>query len=94
MFSPEIAKIYFSCLDLRVFKPLMVPGFPENTTAVVGGQAKLVCKVHRPLSTKVQWLKKEASVSGQTLEGPPRPRELTVSKLSLLILFFPFGTLP
>ncbi|TNM84431.1 hypothetical protein fugu_008609 [Takifugu bimaculatus] len=63
--------------DLRVFKPLMVPGFPENTTAVVGGQAKLVCKVHRPLSTKVQWLKKEDSVSGQTLEGPPRPRELT-----------------
>lgn len=56
----------------------MVPGLPENTTAVVGGQAKLVCKVHRPLSTKVQWLKREASVSGQTREAAPRPRELTV----------------
>lgn len=56
----------------------MVLGFPENTTAVVGGQARLVCKVHRPLSTKVQWLKREASVSGQTQEAPPRPRELTV----------------
>lgn len=56
----------------------MVPGFPENTTAVVGGQAKLVCKVHRPLSTRVQWLKREASQSGQTREAPPRPRELTV----------------
>lgn len=72
----------------------MVPGFPENTTAVVGGQAKLVCKVHRPLSTKVQWLKREVGVSGQTLEGPPRPRELTVRKLSVLILVFPLGTLP
>lgn len=72
----------------------MVPGFPENTTAVVGGQAKLVCKVHRPLSTKVQWLKREAGVSGQTLEGPPRPRELTVRERSVLILLFPFGALP
>lgn len=56
----------------------MVPGFPENTTAVLGGQAKLVCKVHRPLSTRVQWLRREASQSGQTREAPPRPRELTV----------------
>lgn len=56
----------------------MVPGFPENTTAVVGGQVKLVCKVHRPLSTMVQWLKREASVSGQTQEAQPRPQELTV----------------
>lgn len=51
-----------------------MPGYPENTTAVVGGQAKLVCKVHRPVSTKVQWLKVEASVPG----GPPRLRALTV----------------
>lgn len=67
----------------------MVPGFPENTTAVVGGQAKLVCKVHRPLSTKVQWLKREASMSGQTQEGLPRTRELTVrtNESSVLILF-------
>lgn len=56
-------------------RPLIVPGYPENTTAVVGGQAKLVCKVHRPLSTKVQWLKTEANVPGT----PPRLRALTVS---------------
>lgn len=72
IFSPLF---YFCELDLRVSRPLIVPGYPENTTAVVGGQAKLVCKVHRPLSTKVQWLKTEASVPGT----PPRLRALTVS---------------
>ncbi|KAF3840695.1 hypothetical protein F7725_006557 [Dissostichus mawsoni] len=49
--------------DLRVSRPLINPGYPENTTAVVGGQAKLVCKIHRPSSTKVQWLKTEVSES-------------------------------
>jgi len=50
-----------------------VPGYPENTTALVGGQAKLACQVHRPASTKVQWLKTEVSQG-----GPPRLRALTV----------------
>lgn len=67
-------KSLHSHIDLRVSRPLIVPGYPENTTAVVGGQAKLICKVHRPASTKVQWLKTEASVQG----GPPRLRALTV----------------
>lgn len=64
--------------DLRVSRPLIVPGYPENTTGVVGGQAKLVCKVHRPSSTKVQWLKTEVSAPAQSQEGPPRLRALTV----------------
>ncbi|XP_056265859.1 fibroblast growth factor receptor 4 [Pseudoliparis swirei] len=58
--------------DLRVSRPLIVPGYPENTTALVGGQAKLACQVHRPASTKVQWLKTEVSQG-----GPPRLRALT-----------------
>uniref|UniRef100_A0A673BSV5 Fibroblast growth factor receptor 4 n=1 Tax=Sphaeramia orbicularis TaxID=375764 RepID=A0A673BSV5_9TELE len=48
---------------LRVSRPLILPGYPENTTAVVGGGATLVCKVHRPASTRVQWLKTEVSSS-------------------------------
>uniref|UniRef100_A0A8C2X360 Fibroblast growth factor receptor 4 n=1 Tax=Cyclopterus lumpus TaxID=8103 RepID=A0A8C2X360_CYCLU len=58
--------------DLRVSRPLIVPGYPENTTGLVGGQVKLACKVHRPASTKVQWLKTEVSQG-----GPPRLRALT-----------------
>ncbi len=68
----------FCCPDLRVSRPLIVPGYPENTTGVVGGQVKLVCKVHRPVSTKVQWLKTEASAPGRSQGGPPRLRALTV----------------
>lgn len=40
-----------------------------------------MCKVHRPVSTKVQWLKKEASAPGepgQNQGGQPRLRPLTV----------------
>ncbi|KAL6098404.1 fgfr4 [Pungitius sinensis] len=59
--------------DLRVSRPLIVPGYPGNITGVVGGQAKLTCKIHRPASTKVQWLKTEVS-----LEGPPRLSALTI----------------
>lgn len=69
-------KYLHSHLDLRVSRPLIIPGYPENTTAVVGGEAMLVCKVHRPVSTKVQWLKTEASVDG----GLSRHRALTVRK--------------
>lgn len=65
--------LYSPLPDLRVSRPLIVPGYPENTTAVVGSQAKLVCKVHRPTSTKVQWLKTEVSA-----QGPIRLRALTV----------------
>uniref|UniRef100_A0AAX7UZ68 Fibroblast growth factor receptor n=1 Tax=Astatotilapia calliptera TaxID=8154 RepID=A0AAX7UZ68_ASTCA len=63
--------------DLRVTRPLIVPGYPENTTAVVGGQAKLMCKVHRPGSTKVQWLKVNVSEPGQNQGGPPGLSALT-----------------
>lgn len=54
---------------LRVSRPLILPGYPENTTAVVGGQGKLVCKVHRPASTKVQWLRTEVSSSSGQSQG-------------------------
>lgn len=64
--------------DVRVSRPLIVSGYPENTTGVVGGQAKLMCKVHRPASTKVQWLKTEVSTPGQGQGGSPRLRPLTV----------------
>lgn len=74
IFSPP----NFKYTDLRVSRPLIVPGYPENTTAVVGGQVKLVCKVHRPASTKVQWLKTEVSSTGQSQGGAPRFRPLTV----------------
>ncbi|XP_068600440.1 fibroblast growth factor receptor 4 [Brachionichthys hirsutus] len=62
---------------LRVSRPLMLPGYPENTTVAVGSQVKLLCKVHWPASTKVQWLKME-TVKGRSLEDPPRLRALTV----------------
>lgn len=68
----------FLSTDLRISRPLILPGYPENTTAVVGGQAKLVCKVHRPASTRVQWLKKEAGLPGRSQGGQPRLRALTV----------------
>ncbi|XP_019941395.2 fibroblast growth factor receptor 4 [Paralichthys olivaceus] len=77
---------------LRISRPLIVPGYPENTTAVVGGQAKLVCKVHRPTSTKVQWLKTDVSAPGRNQGGPPHVRALTAlqsnaSKVYTLHLF-------
>lgn len=74
VFSPPT----FNYTDLRVSRPLIVPGYPENTTAVLGGQAKLVCKIHRPATTKVQWLKTEVSSVGRHQGGPPRLRALTV----------------
>uniref|UniRef100_A0AAQ5YLL0 Fibroblast growth factor receptor 4 n=1 Tax=Amphiprion ocellaris TaxID=80972 RepID=A0AAQ5YLL0_AMPOC len=77
--------------DLRVSRPLIVPGYPENTTAVVGGQAKLVCKVHRPASTKIQWLKTKSEGPEQSQGGPARLRALTAlqsngSKVNMLHL--------
>uniref|UniRef100_A0A3B4A909 Fibroblast growth factor receptor 4 n=1 Tax=Periophthalmus magnuspinnatus TaxID=409849 RepID=A0A3B4A909_9GOBI len=49
--------------------PLILPGFPENSSAVVGGQTKLLCKVHRPDKTQVQWLKAEISSSSEENQG-------------------------
>ncbi|XP_041947880.1 fibroblast growth factor receptor 4 [Alosa sapidissima] len=75
--------------DLRVHRPPLVPGFPENTTAVVGGNVKLVCKVHRPASTRIQWLKKDDGLLGA--DGQPHLRTLTpiqgnISKVNVLAL--------
>uniref|UniRef100_A0A672J651 Fibroblast growth factor receptor n=1 Tax=Salarias fasciatus TaxID=181472 RepID=A0A672J651_SALFA len=72
----------FSSPDLRVSRPLIVPGYPENTTGLLGGQVKLVCKIHRPASTKVQWLKTEAGGSGRGQGGSPRLRALTTQQSS------------
>lgn len=58
-------------------RPLIVAGYPENITATVSGQAKLLCKVHRPASTRVQWLKVELGGPGRGL------RPLTVSGAQL-----------
>uniref|UniRef100_A0A8C8A0W6 Fibroblast growth factor receptor 4 n=1 Tax=Oryzias sinensis TaxID=183150 RepID=A0A8C8A0W6_9TELE len=50
--------------DFQESRPLIVPGYPRNTTVELGGQAKLLCKVHKPAFTKVQWLKSESSSTG------------------------------
>uniref|UniRef100_A0A8C8G971 Fibroblast growth factor receptor n=1 Tax=Oncorhynchus tshawytscha TaxID=74940 RepID=A0A8C8G971_ONCTS len=75
--------------DLRVPRPLILPHYPENATAVVGGQVKLLCKVHRPAFTKVQWLKRDGDRLGA--EGQPHLRVLTalqsnISKVNSLSL--------
>lgn len=77
------------CTDLRVPRPLILPHYPENATAVVGGQVKLLCKVHRPAFTKVQWLKRDGDRLGA--EGQPHLRVLTalqsnISKVNSLSL--------
>lgn len=70
-------------------RPLILPGFLENSTAVVGGQAKLVCKVHRPDKTKVQWLKTDVSSSLEENQGEQvHLRALTVRTLKMLAAFF------
>lgn len=70
--------LFFSyiCPDPRVSQPTLQPGFPENTTVMVGGQAKLVCKVHRPATTRLQWFKKESNGAGP--DGSPLLKALTV----------------
>uniref|UniRef100_A0A6Q2Y2U0 Fibroblast growth factor receptor 4 n=1 Tax=Esox lucius TaxID=8010 RepID=A0A6Q2Y2U0_ESOLU len=75
--------------DMRGSRPLILPGYPENATAVVGGQVKLLCKVHRPAFTKVQWLKRDGERLGA--EGQPYLRALTalqsnISKVNTLSL--------
>lgn len=61
--------------DSRVHRPTLQTGFPENTTALFGGQAKLVCKVHRPASTRLQWFKKDKDRPGP--DGSPLLKPLT-----------------
>ncbi|KAI9531963.1 Fibroblast growth factor receptor 4 [Dissostichus eleginoides] len=73
-------------VNLRVSRPLINPGYPENTTAVVGGQAKLVCKIHRPASTKVQWLKTEVSESVTPTFRALTPLQINASKVNTLHL--------
>uniref|UniRef100_A0A4W4H6V5 Fibroblast growth factor receptor 4 n=1 Tax=Electrophorus electricus TaxID=8005 RepID=A0A4W4H6V5_ELEEL len=60
-----------------------------NTTVPVGGQVKLVCKVHRPAKTCLQWLKKESDRLGPN--GSPHLKALTplqknISKVNTLAL--------
>lgn len=64
--------------DHRTVRPPLVPGFPENTTAVMGGNVKLVCKVHKPASTRIQWLKKDDTLLGD--DNQPHLRALTVQE--------------
>ncbi|XP_037125653.1 fibroblast growth factor receptor 4 isoform X1 [Syngnathus acus] len=71
--------------DLRVSRPLIVPGYPENITVTVSGQAKLLCEVHRPTSTKVQWLKAELSGGALGLR-PLTPLQRNASKVNTLHL--------
>lgn len=72
--------VSLSCADHRTHRPPLVPGYPENTTAVVGGNVKLVCKVHKPASTRIQWLRKDDSVLGA--DNQPHLRALTVQEHS------------
>ncbi|XP_051902436.1 fibroblast growth factor receptor 4-like isoform X2 [Hippocampus zosterae] len=70
---------------LQMSRPLIVAGYPENITATVTGQAKLLCKVHRPASTRVQWLKVELEGPGRGLR-PLTPLRSNASKLNALHL--------
>ncbi|XP_060747434.1 fibroblast growth factor receptor 4 isoform X1 [Tachysurus vachellii] len=75
--------------DPRVHRPTLQPGFPENTTVLVGGQAKLVCKVHRPATTRLQWFKKDGDrlgPDGSPLLKPITPLQDNISKVNVLSL--------
>ncbi len=64
--------------DIRVSRPILIPGFPENATVLVGGHVKLVCKLHQPASTRLQWFKKDSNRPGP--DGSPILTALTVRK--------------
>ncbi|KAJ3588686.1 hypothetical protein NHX12_009540 [Muraenolepis orangiensis] len=51
--------------EVRHARLLLVPSYPENVTVVQGGQAALECRIHRPATTGVQWLKRD----GETDDG-------------------------
>ncbi|KAI7795993.1 fibroblast growth factor receptor 4 isoform X1 [Triplophysa rosa] len=75
--------------DIRVSRPIILPGFPENVTVMVGGHVKLVCKLHQPASTRLQWFKKDSNRLGP--DGSPRLTALTpllenTSKVNILPL--------
>ncbi|XP_056586921.1 fibroblast growth factor receptor 4 isoform X2 [Triplophysa dalaica] len=75
--------------DIRVSRPIILPGFPENATVMVGGHVKLVCKLHQPASTRLQWFKKDSNRLGP--DGSPRLTALTpllenTSKVNILPL--------
>uniref|UniRef100_A0AAV2J9L7 receptor protein-tyrosine kinase n=1 Tax=Knipowitschia caucasica TaxID=637954 RepID=A0AAV2J9L7_KNICA len=53
----------------RSSRPLILPGFPQNVTAEAGAEATLVCKVHRPDQTQVQWLRAHTSSSSDQHQG-------------------------
>ncbi|KAI9542266.1 Fibroblast growth factor receptor 4 [Dissostichus eleginoides] len=82
----EVKESKFRLRRSAVSRPLINPGYPENTTAVVGGQAKLVCKIHRPASTKVQWLKTEVSESVTPTFRALTPLQINASKVNTLHL--------
>ncbi|XP_069565726.1 fibroblast growth factor receptor 4 isoform X1 [Brachyistius frenatus] len=75
----------FRTKDLRVSRSLIVPGYPENTTALAGSQAEMLCKVHRPASTRVQWLRSEVRGPGRSLRALT-PLQSNASKLNVLHL--------
>ncbi|KAK3555790.1 hypothetical protein QTP86_028923 [Hemibagrus guttatus] len=75
--------------DPRVHRPTLQSGFPENTTVLVGGQAKLVCKVHRPATTRLQWFKKDRDRlghDGSPLLKPITPLQDNITKVNVLPL--------
>ncbi|MCJ8740560.1 hypothetical protein PDJAM_G00060290 [Pangasius djambal] len=75
--------------DSRLYRPTIQPGFPENTTVLVGGQAELVCKVHRPATTRLQWFKKDRDrlgPDGSPLLKPLTPLQDKISKVNVLPL--------
>ncbi|XP_063058806.1 fibroblast growth factor receptor 4 [Engraulis encrasicolus] len=74
----------------RAHRPPLVPGFPENTTAVVGADVKLVCKVHKPASTRIQWLKRighDLDADGQPYMHMLTSLQGNVSKVNVLPLY-------
>nr|AAH95604.1 Fgfr4 protein [Danio rerio] len=61
--------------DIRVSRHILTPGYPENATVLVGGHVKLVCKLHQPASTRLQWFKKDSNRLGP--DGSPVLTALT-----------------
>ncbi|XP_056303173.1 fibroblast growth factor receptor 4 isoform X1 [Danio aesculapii] len=61
--------------DNRVSRHVLTPGYPENATVLVGGHVKLVCKLHQPASTRLQWFKKDSNRLGP--DGSPVLTALT-----------------
>ncbi|XP_051955369.1 fibroblast growth factor receptor 4-like isoform X2 [Xyrauchen texanus] len=61
--------------DILVSRPTLLSGFPENTTVLVGGHVKLVCKLHQPASTCLQWFKRDSNRLGP--DGSPLLTVLT-----------------